>query len=73
MQLGIRLHDTNPGTLEERLVMAKEQGFTCVHLALGKTITQHSVEPEALTPGLAMHLKRYFPNMIWTSPCWDVI
>ncbi|MBS6646230.1 MAG: sugar phosphate isomerase/epimerase [Clostridiaceae bacterium] len=60
MQLGIRLHDTEPGTLEERLVMAKEQGFTCVHLALSKTITEHSVKPAALTPGFAMHLKKIF-------------
>ena len=29
MNIGIRLHDTAPGTLKERLAFAKEQGFSC--------------------------------------------
>lgn len=29
MQIGIRLHDVAPGTLEERVKIAHEQGFTC--------------------------------------------
>ncbi len=36
MQIGIRLHDIAPGTLEERVEIAHEQGFTCAHLALTK-------------------------------------
>lgn len=58
MQIGIRLHDTVPGSLKERLLAAKEQGFTCGHLALSKTVTEHSVSNAALTPGYAMHLRR---------------
>lgn len=38
MKIGIRLHDTAPGTLEERLDFAKAQGFTCAHLAMSKTV-----------------------------------
>ena len=38
MNIGIRLHDTKGTTLEEHLQSAKAQGFTCVHLALQKTI-----------------------------------
>lgn len=34
MQLGIRLHDLAPGSLEERLASARRQGFCCGHLAL---------------------------------------
>ena len=41
MQIGIRLHDIEPGTLEQRVMRAHEQGFTCGHLALAKTVTEH--------------------------------
>ena len=36
MNIGIRLHDTAPGTICERLGFAKAQGFSCAHLALSK-------------------------------------
>ena len=39
LQIGIRLHDIEPGTLEQRVMRAHEQGFTCGHLALAKTVT----------------------------------
>ena len=38
MKIGIRLHDTISGSLEERLNYVKGQGFECVHLALSKVI-----------------------------------
>ena len=38
MRIGIRLHDTAQGTLEERLRFARAQGFTCAHLALSKAV-----------------------------------
>lgn len=38
MKIGIRLHDTAPGTLEKRLDFAKAQGFTCAHLAMSKAV-----------------------------------
>ncbi|NNJ32179.1 sugar phosphate isomerase/epimerase family protein [Lacrimispora defluvii] len=60
MQIGIRLHDVAPGTIEERLKIAREQGFSCVHLALTKTINDHSVENSALTPGFASYLRNKF-------------
>ena len=34
MKIGIRLHDTIPGTLEQRLAFVRGQGFECTHLAL---------------------------------------
>ena len=60
MQLGIRLHDIAKGTLEERLAIAKEQGFACGHLALSKVIDEYSVADSALTPGYAMYHKKMF-------------
>lgn len=60
MQLGIRLHDIKKAPLEERLAIAKEQGFRCGHLALSKVISEYSVEDSALTPGFALYLKRIF-------------
>lgn len=60
MQLGIRLHDIEKTTLENRLKIAKEQGFACGHLALSKVISGYPVQAGALTPGFAMYLKRIF-------------
>lgn len=59
MQIGIRLHDTKSGTLEERLDIAKEQGFSCVHLALSKVLPEQA-GPGSLTPGYAMYIRRLF-------------
>ena len=33
LQVGIRLHDMEPTSLENRLALAKEQDFSCIHLA----------------------------------------
>lgn len=60
MQLGIRLHDIKKAPLEERLQVAKEQGFRCGHLALSKVISEYSVADSALTPGFACYLKNLF-------------
>lgn len=60
MQLGIRLHDTKKLPFEERIADVRELGFQCGHLALGKVITEFSTRDEALTPGLAMYIKKIF-------------
>ncbi len=60
MQFGLRLHDAKEAVLEERLSIAAKQGFTCAHLALSKTIKEHSIKDSALTPGFAMHLGKQF-------------
>ncbi|MBQ3899693.1 MAG: sugar phosphate isomerase/epimerase [Lachnospiraceae bacterium] len=60
MQLGIRLHDIKKAPLDERLMIAHEQGFKCGHLALAKVIDEFPTDNGALTPGLAMHLKKLF-------------
>ena len=51
MNIGIRLHDTAPGTLSERLGFAKAQGFSCAHLAMSKAVDGFSMQdaPRLLT------------------------
>ena len=56
--IGLRLHDSRPGTLSERAGYAAAQGFTCVHLALSKTMGPGYMRPEVFTPGLADHVRR---------------
>ena len=60
MQLGIRLHDTKKLCFEERIADVHDLGFQCGHLALAKVISEFPVTDEALTPGLAMYIKKVF-------------
>lgn len=62
MNIGIRLHDTAPGSLQQRLGFARQQGFSCVHLALSKTIPGFSMDdaPALLNAALADELKERF-------------
>ena len=59
MNIGIRLHDTRPGTLRERLVYAAEQGFSCVQLAMGKAVPGFIMDesPKRLTGELAAEVR----------------
>ena len=62
MKIGIRLHDTLPGTLGERLDFARAQGFSCAHLALSKAVPgfQMSDAPERLEEAFATQVRREF-------------
>lgn len=66
MQLGIRLHDihTKLGpefqTMEKRAQTAREEGFTCIHLAYSKVIKGYTFDDCALTEGLAKYTRRVF-------------
>jgi sugar phosphate isomerase/epimerase len=53
MQIGIRLHDTGPGSLAQRAQEARAQGFHRVHLALSKVLGEAYGHPAALTSELA--------------------
>lgn len=55
--IGLRVHDSIPGTLKERADFIRAQGFTCVHLALSKVLGKQMMEPGVLTPGLAEAVK----------------
>lgn len=60
MQLGIRLHDTKKLPFEERIADVHALGFACGHLALSKVIDEFPTDDGALTPGLAMYIKKVF-------------
>ena len=62
MNIGIRLHDTAPGTLKERLAFARAQGFSCAHVALSKVLDDFAMEeaPEKLTEEYALHVRKIF-------------
>lgn len=60
MQLGIRLHDTKKLPFEERIADVHNLGFACGHLALAKVIDEFPTTDEALTPGLAMYIRKVF-------------
>ena len=60
MQLGIRLHDTKKLPFEERIADVHELGFACGHLALSKVISEFPTDDGALTPGLAMYIRKVF-------------
>ena len=62
MKIGIRLHDTAPGTLKERLGYAREQGFCCAHVALSKVLDHFDMKdaPEKLTDEYAVRVAQDF-------------
>ena len=62
MNIGIRLHDTKPGNLGERLAFAKAQGFSCAHVALSKVLDDFSMEeaPLKLTEEYARRVRKEF-------------
>lgn len=60
LQLGLRLHDGEKLPIEELLPLVRAKGFTCVHLALAKSMKEPPCTPSSLTPGYAGWLKRLF-------------
>ena len=64
MKIGIRLHDTAPGTLKERLGFARDQGFCCAHVALSKVLDDFAMKdaPEKLTAEYASLVRGDFAD-----------
>lgn len=66
IQLGVRLHDVNASlgaeyqTMEARAKKAREEGFSCVHLAFAKVIKGVTFDDCALTEGLAKYTRHVF-------------
>lgn len=60
LQIGLRLHDGEKLPIEELLPLVAQKGFTCVHMALAKSMKGVPNGPEALNPGYAGYLKRLF-------------
>ena len=64
MNIGVRLHDTAPGTLEQRLDFARAQGFSCAHLALSKVLPDFPMSdaPRLLNDDLAGQVREAFAS-----------
>lgn len=62
MNIGIRLHDTLPGTLAQRLAYARQQGFSCAHLAMSKAVPGFTMSdaPALLDEALAAQVRGDF-------------
>ena len=66
LQIGIRLHEVNTAcppeekTMEARAAKAREEGFSCVHLAYQKVLPGITFDAAALNEGLACCTKRVF-------------
>ena len=58
MQLGIRAHDCAGDTFEELIGNIKAQGLKCIQLAPGKAIKEFPTDTCAMTPGMALYVKR---------------
>ena len=59
MNIGIRLHDTVPGSFWERMCRAKAQGFDCMQLALSKALPHFDMAdaPRRLDEHLAIQMR----------------
>lgn len=57
MKAGIRFHDMEARSLEERLALAERKGYRCIHLANFVLYREYGITAAGLTPGLAMYLK----------------
>ena len=60
IQIGIRAHDMEQAPIEKLVENINKKGLTCTQLALSKAITAFNTDTGAMTPGLALYLKRIF-------------
>ena len=67
IQFGLRLHDAEKLPIEQVLPLVHQKGFSCVHLALSKSLKEVPNTPSALTPGYAAYLRRLFADngVVW--------
>ena len=70
IQFGLRLHDAEKLPIEQVLPLVRQKGFSCVHLALSKSLKEVPNTPSALTPGYAAICAVCLQKMSWTLRCW---
>ena len=68
IQFGLRLHDAEKLPIEQVLPLVRQKGFSCVHLALSKSLKEVPNTPSApaTRPICAVCLQK----MSWTLRCW---
>jgi sugar phosphate isomerase/epimerase len=57
MNIGVRAHDLGKLTLNELATKVAEKGFSCIQLPLTKALSDITVGPGQLNPGLAVHIR----------------
>ena len=60
IQLGLRLHDAEKLPIEQVPPLVRQKGFSCVHLALSKSLKEVPNTPLCPHPGYAAYLRRLF-------------
>ena len=60
LQIGIRAHDMEHASIDKMIESMAEKGLKCTQLALSKAISAFNTDKGAMTPGMAMYLKRIF-------------
>lgn len=60
LRLGVRAHDMEKASFEQLVHNIAEKGFCCTQLALKKAITEFNVSRDAMTPGMALYMKKVF-------------
>ena len=70
IQFGLRLHDAEKLPIEQVLPLVRQKGFSCVHLALSKSLKKVPNTPSALTPATRPICAACLPKTSWTLRCW---
>lgn len=60
LQIGIRAHDMEKAPIETMVENMSKKGLKCTQLALSKAITDFNTDITAMTPGMALYLKKIF-------------
>ena len=60
LRLGVRCHDMERAPFDELIHNINKKGFCCTQLALKKAISEFNVGREAMTPGMALYMKKVF-------------
>lgn len=62
LRIGVRAHDMEKAPFEELVKNISEKGFSCTQFAIKKSIYEFNVEDGAMTPGMALYMKRVFES-----------
>lgn len=70
IQFGLRLHDAEKLPIEQVLPLVRQQGFSCVHLALSKSLKEVPNPPLPSPPATRPICAACLPKMSWILRCW---
>ncbi len=70
IQFGLRLHDAEKLPIEQVLPLVRQKGFSCVHLALSKSLKEVPNTPLPSPPATRPICAVCLQKMSWTLRCW---